>query len=123
MKRWLTMALLLTALFGLIGQATAFAHAMPAAKFDRAVAAAPMDPDCAKMVGLTKPAPQPVKPCKGMTPDCAAKMGCAVPFALMPPVASGPVPDFRAALLGLVPATPLVGRDTGPEPEPPTHLG
>ncbi|MGE8134099.1 hypothetical protein ACQKO5_10860 [Novosphingobium subterraneum] len=119
MKRWLSLLLLAGALLGLMGQEAAFAHVMPV----QTVTVTAMSPDCAQMMGIVKQAPQPAKPCEGMTPDCVAKMGCAVPLALVPPVASDAALEFRALPPGPVPASPLVGRETGPEPEPPARLG
>ena len=124
MKRWFSLALLLGAILGLLGQEAAFAHVMPVEKAEQTATAAQMNADCAEMMGLAKQAPQPEKqPCQGMTPDCIAKMGCAVPLALIPPLAFDLVPQFRAAAPLQTPVAPLVGRDTGPEPEPPTRLG
>jgi hypothetical protein len=122
-KRWLSLALLLGVLLGLLGQEAAFAHVMPVEKIEQTATAAQMNADCAEMMGLTKQAPQPEKPCQGMTPDCIAKMGCAVPLALIPPLAFDLVQQFRAAAPLQTPVAPLVGRDTGPEPEPPARLG
>ena len=123
MKRWFSLLLLLGALLGLLGQEAAFAHVMPAQKAEQAAATTPMSPDCAQMMGLAKQAPQPEKPCQGMTPDCMVKMGCAVPLALIPPLASDAAPQLRAAAPPQMPVARLVGRDTGPEPEPPARLG
>lgn len=124
MKRLLSLLLLAGALLGLLGQEAAFAHVMPVAKAKQVSAPAEqMSADCAQMMGLTKQAPQPEKPCQGMTPDCIAKMGCAVPVALIPPLAFSAAVQFRAAAPPQMPVAPLVGRDTGPEPEPPTFLG
>lgn len=124
MKRWLSLALLCGALLGLMGQEAAFARVMPVAKLEQVAAAAQMSPECAEMMGLAKPQPQPEKqPCQGMTPDCIAKMGCAVPVALLPPLAPGVAREFRAATPQQMPVAPLDGRNTGPEPEPPTRLG
>ncbi|SFG45448.1 hypothetical protein SAMN05518801_12825 [Novosphingobium sp. CF614] len=123
MKRWLSLALLLGVLLGLLGQEAAFAHVMPVEKIEQTATAAQMNADCAEMMGLTKQAPQPENPCQGMTPDCIAKMGCAVPLALIPPPAFDLAPQFRAAAPPQTPVAPLVGRDTGPEPEPPARLG
>lgn len=124
MKRWFSLALLMGALLGLLGQEAAFAHVMPVEKAEQTATAAPMNADCAEMMGLAKPQPQPEKqPCQGMTPDCIAKMGCAVPLALIPPLVVDAVPQFRAAAPLQAPAAPLVGRDMGPEPEPPARLG
>ena len=123
MKRWFSLLLLLGALLGLLGQEAAFAHVMPVANVEQTVAASQMSADCAEMMGLAKQKPQPEKPCQGMTPDCIAKMGCAVPVALLPPLAPGVAREFRAATPPQMPVAPLVGRNTGPEPEPPTRLG
>ncbi|MGE3689752.1 MAG: hypothetical protein AB7F98_00065 [Novosphingobium sp.] len=120
MKRWFTLALLLGALLGLLGQEAAFARVMPV---EKTATSAQMNADCAEMMGLAKQSPQPEAPCQGMTPDCIAKMGCAVPLALIPPLAFDLVPQFRAAAPLQTPVAPLVGRDTGPEPEPPARLG
>lgn len=118
-KRWLSLLLLAGALLGLMGQEAAFAHVVPV----QTVTVTAMSPDCAQMMGITKQVPQPAMPCEGMTPDCVAKMGCAVPLALVPPVASDAAREFRAMLPSVAPATPLVGRNFGPEPEPPSRLG
>ncbi|WP_245987747.1 hypothetical protein [Sphingobium fluviale] len=123
-KRLLSLLLLAGALVGLLGQEAAFAYVMPVANAEQIAApAAQMSADCAEMMGLAKQALQPEKPCEGMTPDCVAKMGCAVPVALVPPLAFGATLQFRAASPPQMPVAPLVGRDTGPEPEPPTFLG
>lgn len=123
MKRWLSLLLLLGALLGLLGQEPAFAHVMPVEKAEQTTTAAQMSPECAEMMGLAKQKPQSGKPCEGMTPDCIAKMGCGVPVALLPPLASDSAPEFRAMIPGLAPAAPLIGRNFGPEPEPPARLG
>lgn len=128
MKRWLSLLMLMGALLGLMGQEVAFARVMPAPKVEHvsaaaAEAAAQMSPDCAEMMGLAKQKPKSDEPCQGMTPECIAKMGCAAPLALLPPPASDPAPEFRAMLPDVTPASPLVGRNLGPEPEPPTPLG
>lgn len=123
MKRWFSLLLIMGALLGLLGQEAAFARVMPVAKAEQTVAAAQMSAECAEMMGLAKQKPQPEKPCQGMTPDCIAKMGCALPLVLLPPLASSVSREFRAATPPQMPVAPLVGRDTGPEPEPPTRLG
>lgn len=127
MKRWFSLALLLGALLGLLGQEAAFAHVMPVEKAGQTATATQMNAgqmsaDCAEMMGLAKPQPE-KQPCQGMTPDCVAKMGCAVPLALIPLFAFDLVPQFRTAAPLQTPAAPLAGRETGPEPEPPAHLG
>lgn len=123
MKRWLSLALLMGALLGLLGQEAAFAHVMPVEKAEQTATVAQMSADCAEMMGLAKQAPQPEKPCQGLTPDCIAKMGCAVPVALIPSVAIGEPLEFRGRAPPLASVAALVGRDTGPEPEPPAFLG
>lgn len=123
MKRWFSLVLLLGALLGLLGQEAAFAHVMPVEKAEQTATTAQMNADCAEMMGLAKQSPQSEAPCQGMTPDCIAKMGCAVPLALIPPLAFFLVPQFRTATPLQTPAAPLAGRETGPEPEPPAHLG
>lgn len=123
-KRWLSILMLAGALLGLLGQEAAFARGMSAGKAEQVFATATqMTADCAQMMGLAKQVPQPEKPCQGMTPDCIAKMGCAIPLALIPPFVFGAEPQFRAATPPQMPVAPLVGRDTGPEPEPPARLG
>ncbi len=123
MKRWVSLLLLVAALIGLIGQEAAFAHVMPVEQAEQVTVAAQMSPECAEMMGLSKQKPQSGKPCEGMTPDCIAKMGCAVSVALLPPLASDLAPEFRAMIPGSAPVAPLIGRDFGPEPEPPARLG
>ncbi|MGD9471187.1 MAG: hypothetical protein AB7G24_05485 [Novosphingobium sp.] len=123
-KRWLSILMLAGVLLGLLGQEAAFARGMLAAKAGPVSATATqMSADCAEMMALAKQVPQPEAPCQGMTPDCIAKMGCAVPLALIPPLAFDLVLQFRAATPLQAPVAPLVGRDTGPEPEPPARLG
>ncbi len=115
--------MLALAMLGLLGQEAVFAHVLPVAEVGQAAAAAQMSPECAEMMGLTKQKPQSGKPCEGMTPDCIAKMGCAVPVALLPTPSSDASPVFRAIVPRLAPVSPLVGRNIGPEPEPPARLG
>lgn len=128
MKRLFPLLLLLGALLGLIGQESAFAHAMPVSLSQQTASAPQMSAECAKMMGLGKQMSQSERqrsdrPCQGMTPDCAAKMGCAVQPALIPPFLGTAPGEFGAATPSALPIAPLIGRDTGPEPEPPTRLG
>jgi hypothetical protein len=124
MKRWLSLALLLAAMLGLVGQETAFARAMPVGEPEQTMAAPEMSADCAGMMGLAKPQSQHDKlPCEGMTPDCIAKMGCAVPVALVPPAMIAPPIQLHSTIPPQSPVVRLVGRNTGPEPDPPTNLG
>lgn len=122
-KRWVSLLLLVAALIGLMGQEAAFAHVVPVEKAEQAIAVTQMSPECAEMMGLSKQKPQSGKPCEGMTPDCIAKMGCAVSVALLPHLASDSAPEFREMIPGPAPVAPLVGRNFGPEPEPPARLG
>ena len=121
---WCIMLLFVAALVGLLSQEVAFANVMPVAKAEQvSTSAGQMSADCAQMMGLAKQQQQPEQPCQGMTPDCIAKMGCAVPLALISPVAFDASPQFRTAAPPQMPVAALIGRDTGPEPEPPTRLG
>jgi len=123
-KCWLSILMLAGALLGLLGQEAVFARGMTAAKAEQVSATATqMSADCAQMLGLAKQEPQPEKSCQGMTPDCIAKMGCSVPLALIPPLAFDVVPQLSAVAPPQMTVAPLVGRDTGPEPEPPARLG
>ena len=123
MTRWFSLLILAGALLGLFGQEVAFAQAMPVNSAVHAGAAAQMNPDCAEMMGLTKLGQQPGNPCTNMTPDCVAKLGCAVALTLL----SAPIIDasaeLRTAVPPQMPVAVLIGRDIGPEPEPPAHLG
>lgn len=124
MKRLLSLLLLAGAVLGLLGREAAFAHVMPVAKAEQVhPSAAEMSADCARMMGLAVAAPQPDKPCQGMTPDCIAKMGCAVPVALVPPFATTANSRSPDASPLPVPVAPLAGREIVPEPEPPLRLG
>lgn len=122
MKRWLPLLLAFAALFGLLGQEAALAHAGPATQSEHIMAASRMDPGCTEMMGPAKQ-PEPAKPCQGMTFDCIAKMGCATTAALLPDRAlDAPLPFLGVAPYPRV-TTALHGRDIGPEPDPPTILG
>lgn len=116
------MMLLVAAMIGLVGQETGFARDLA---IEPAVLASDsaMTLECAEMMGLTKQNPPPAEPCEGMTPDCIAKMGCALPVAMLPSFASGLLQVSRAENPQQLPVPPLVGRTSGPEPEPPTRLG
>jgi len=77
-------------------------------------------PDCA--MGQHKPEKQSV-PCKDMTPGCLAMAGCVALVAvdtLSPTTQALPL----KASLHLWPTTPvLIGRNTAPDPDPPSFLG
>lgn len=123
MNRWFSLLILAAALLGLFGQEAAFARSIPANTAAKTVVAAQMSPECAAMMKLAKQAQPSTMPCEGMTPDCPAKMGCAVTLALFEPLDFNSAPQFRAHPPTLLPVAPLIGRDTGPEPEPPALLG
>ena len=127
MKRWFSLALLMGALLGLIGQEAAFARVLPTAKAAQTVVvvqtgAGQMSADCAEMMKLAQQ-PQPDAPCQGMTPDCVAKMGCAVPVALIPPLLGAAPTKFRLLAPRQMPVARLIGREISPEPHPPADLG
>ena len=124
MTRWLSLLLLIGALLGLVGQEAAFANAIPVERGAQTIAASQMDADCAEMMGINKQPVQPDEPCQGMTPDCIAKMGCtavAMVAVPQPTVAGrfthGALPPSRSSIAA------LAGRETGPEPHPPSRLG
>lgn len=124
MRRLFALLLALGFMSAMIGQEAAFAQMAPTSEArETATPATQMSAECAEMMGLAKQKPKSDEPCHGMTPECIAKMGCAVPVALLPPLAPDAIPQFRTALPGLVPAAPLIGRNFGPEPEPPAPLG
>lgn len=80
-----------------------------------------MSAECAEMMGLAKSKSD--APCKGMTLDCIAKMGCALPLAVPAPAAPMIAAHVQSAIVDELPATRLVGRNLGPEPDPPLLLG
>lgn len=130
MNRLLSMMLLIGAMLGLFAQEAAFASALPMQMSVQASAPAGMSEDCAEMMGLTAQSVvsqsetglQPEMPCQGLTLDCIAKMGCALPLALVPPAMSAVQTLYRPNTPALIPVVRLVGRNLGPEPEPPTLL-
>lgn len=122
-KRWFHLLLLLGALLGLLGQEAAFANVVLVEKAGQTATVAEMDADCAEMMALSKQQPSPDKPCEGMTPECIAKMGCALPVAVLPSLTSGVSQVFRAVIPPQMPVVPLIGRQSGTEPEPPKNLG
>jgi hypothetical protein len=122
MKRWFSLLLLTGALLGLFGQAAAFAHVTPIEKSQLTFSAPHMSAECDKMMGLAKQAPYSKMPRQGMTPDCAAQMGCTLAVALLPPLAFSASLQIRLGASTVMAIAPLIGRDTGPEPEPPTLL-
>lgn len=131
MKRWFSLALLIAALLGLVGQEAAFARAMPSAQAGQAAVVADaaqtdvdqMSPDCAEMMRLAPQPPKSDTPCQGMTPDCVAKMGCAVPVAVIPPLLGATPTRFRLLAPRQMTVARLVGREISPEIHPPADLG
>ena len=123
MTRWFSLLILAVAVFGLLGQEAAFARPVPVNSADSTVATAQMTPECAAMMKLAIPAQSHTVPCQGMTPDCAAKMGCTVTLALFEPLGVDASPPQHIDVPTVLPVAPLIGYDTGPEPEPPTVLG
>lgn len=123
MIRWFSLLLLAGALLGLFGQEAAFARAMPVNLALSAGAAGQMTPECAKMMELTEQGQQPDNPCPGMTSDCVAKMGCSVALTLLIPLTVDASPELHTAIPPQTPVPALIGRDFGPEPEPPAFLG
>jgi hypothetical protein len=117
--------LMIAALFGLFGQETVFARALPDVAMSRSLttASVPMDPACAELMGLTKAQPKhPEKPCEGKTLDCMAKMGCSVPVVLLPAAAAEDYLSADAPTPSTPAARRLNGLEYGPEPDPPTYL-
>lgn len=108
------------AVAGFVGQSSA--HATPFQVFEATGGMADMD--CAEMMVMADgPSGGATSPCDEMTPDCIAKMGCAVSLALIPPLTVAMPGEHRASTPPRMPVARLVGRDTGPEPEPPALLG
>ena len=122
MSRWFSLLILAVALFGLLGQEAVFARSVPTNPAPSSVSAAQMTPECAAMMEQAMPA-QPRSPCHGMTSDCVAKMGCTVTLALFEPLGFDASSRLRIDSPIVLPVAPLIGRDTGPEPEPPAVLG
>ena len=123
MNRWFALLILAGALLGLFGQEAAFAQSTPANLTEYAAAAGQMTPECAKMMELAKQGQQPGNPCPEMTPDCVAKMGCSVALTLLIPLTVDASADVQTAAPPQRPVATLIGRDFGPEPEPPALLG
>lgn len=120
-KRWLSLMLLVGALFGLLGQEVAFASVSAISTTDAAVTSSAMGDECAEMMAAEKS--QKDEPCKGLTLDCIAKMGCAIPLSVVTPDALPAPAEYRPARAENNPVARLVGRTFGPEPEPPLYLG
>lgn len=117
MKRLFALLLLMEAMFGLLGQQTAAAAAVPATA---SVPTAAMSADCMEMMAEHPPKPA-KKPCEGLTLDCIFATGCAVP--LMRDLATPLAPAAAAAPELFWPSTAeLSGTDRAPETHPPTDL-
>lgn len=126
MKRWQSYVLLMGALLGLFAQQAAFASPPSMQVSEHGSISAGMTDDCAVMMALTVPSDfdqQPDKPCQGLTVDCIGKMGCALPVALILPAMPVVPTVYRPGAPAFMSVAPLVGRNFGPEPEPPASLG
>jgi hypothetical protein len=107
--------LLLAVIFGLAGQGMARAST-PCHEMAQATTMTDM-PDCTGM----RDAPKGKAPCKDMSLGCFAMAGCSAVVA----IDAQPIIARAAATLVSAswPATPvLTGRDTAPEPDPPSFL-
>lgn len=121
MRCWLSMLLLIGALLGLFAQEAAFASVPVVQSVQRSSADEAMDAACMEAMGQNDDSSD--DPCKGLTLDCIAKMGCALPLAQAPTghrIAKSSLPN---AILFVIDVKPLTGRDSGPEPDPPSILG
>jgi hypothetical protein len=116
-KRVLALLLLFGAMFGLLGQQTAAAAAVPV----MASVPATMTADCMEMMGAHRSEPA-KKPCNGLTLDCIFAMGCAVPL-MREPVAPAVQVQVPAPRLFWTTTTVLSGTDLPPEQRPPSILG
>lgn len=121
MKHWLSLMLLLGALLGLLAQEAAFASAPALPDLEMAASPGGMADDCAETMGVEKSGSD--TPCKGLTLDCIAKMGCALPLATPTPAAPPVAALFPGAIVNEQRAVRLVGRNYGPEPDPPLIPG
>lgn len=117
MKRWALLLLLVGAMLGLAAQAPARVLAPPVTA--QAAAAMAAMPDCMEQMNKADRH----KPCDCSRADCIAVMLGGASFAT--------ATDPATKLVSLAPssldpiaarATPLTGRNLGPEPEPPTRL-
>jgi hypothetical protein len=110
--------LMIAVIFGLAGQGVACAST-PCEEMAPTHATAMADmPDCAGM----RDAPKGKAPCKDMSLGCFAMAGCSAIVA----IDAQPIIARTAGKLVLPnwPATPvLTGRDTAPDPDPPSFLG
>lgn len=122
MKRFLSLALLLGALFGILGQQAALAvgpawhpiveQSLPADMEKMGSAG------CMKMMDKQDSE----KPCKGLTLDCIAAMGCVVPMTLSSDQPTVVHVATRHDLSAEAAIRSLAGRTLAPEPEPPAIL-
>lgn len=121
MKHWVSMMLLIGALLGLFAQEAAFASVPVVQSVQQASADVAMDAACMEAMGQSDESSD--DPCKGLTLDCIAKMGCALPLAQAPIGQRIANPFLTNAIVFAVDVKPLTGRDSGPEPDPPSILG
>lgn len=115
------MMLLTGALLGLFAQEAAFASVPVAQISQQANADEAMDAACMEAMGQNDDSSN--APCEGLTLDCIAKMGCALPLAQAPSGYSTASHLPSNAIPFLLGVHPMTGRESGPEPHPPSRLG
>ena len=76
-------------------------------------------PDC----DMAQPSSKSHESDKGKAPGCMAMAACTAVLAMKEPAAPAAVQHQATAASFWPTATILAGRDTAPEPEPPTFLG
>ena len=115
------MMLLFGALLGLFAQEAASASVPVLQSVQQASADAAMDAACMEAMGQSDESSD--VPCKGLTLDCIAKMGCALPLAQAPRAHRIAKKRLQNAMAFELDDKTLTGRDSGPEPDPPSILG
>ena len=118
LKARLSFALLLGALIGLFGQGIAYAAGPSMAPIVAADHAMPDGTDCAGMDVANHSVPE--RPCRGLTLACIAQMGCVIPMTFEPEQPSAERVVDRRVAATWPPSPMLAGRETTPEPEPPS---
>lgn len=118
MLKLLRQLLCLTLLLGLAGNGVAVAAPCIMMTQGQPAAMAAM-PDC----DMVQPSSKGHESDKGNAPGCMAMAACAAVLAMKEPTAPT-ASQHRATAAGFWPTTAvLTGRDTAPDPEPPTLLG
>jgi hypothetical protein len=120
MTRFVQLGILMLALLGLVGQATA--HAMARGHTPTTTMNSMQMASDTMSCNDTQPAESDKAPCKKVGLQCAAALGCASPYMIE---ADGPASDYVAleplkSIVGRVNA--LDDRTVAPEPEPPSFL-